>query len=71
MWRSNSGGRPGGRGPCGEASRRAITRLGAVEEGTLRRDVQLDDGHFRDTVYYSIVAMEWPAVRERLSRLIR
>ncbi len=58
-------------GSLNEASRRAIARLGAVEEGTLRRDVQLDDGRFRDTVYYSIVAMEWPAVRERLSRLIR
>jgi len=58
-------------GSANEASRRAIARLGAVEEGVLRRHVLLDDGSFRDTVYYSIVAEEWPAVRERLSRLMR
>jgi RimJ/RimL family protein N-acetyltransferase len=54
-----------------EASRRAISRLGAVEEGIHRRELLLDDGRFRDTVYYSIVAAEWPAVRDRLSRLAR
>jgi RimJ/RimL family protein N-acetyltransferase len=58
-------------GAANEASRRAIARLGATEEGTLRRHVLLDDGSFRDTVYYSIVAAEWPAVRERLRRLNR
>jgi RimJ/RimL family protein N-acetyltransferase len=59
-------------GAANEASRRAITRLGAVEEGVLRRHVLLDDGSFRDTVYYSIVAEEWPAVRDRLiERLMR
>jgi RimJ/RimL family protein N-acetyltransferase len=58
-------------GSLNEASRRAIERLGAVEEGIHRRDVMLDDGSFRDTVYYSIVAEEWPAVRDRLTRLTR
>ena len=58
-------------GSLNEASRRAIERLGAIEEGIHRRDVMLDDGSFRDTVYYSIVAEEWPGVRDRLTRLTR
>jgi RimJ/RimL family protein N-acetyltransferase len=49
-----------------ERSRRAIERLGAKEEGTLRRHARMDDGTFRDTVMYSIISDEWPAVREFL-----
>ena len=52
-------------------SRAAILRLGAVEEGTLRSKVVLRDGHRRDAVYFSILDHEWPAVRERLERLMR
>ena len=51
-------------------SRAAILRLGAVEEGTLRSKVLLRDGHRRDAVYFSILDHEWPAVRERLERLM-
>jgi N-acetyltransferase len=55
-----------------ERSQAAIARLGAVREGTLRRHMRLADGHVRDTVYYSILADEWPAVKlhleERLGR---
>ena len=51
-------------------SRAAILRLGAVEEGTLRSKVVLRDGHRRDAVYFSILDHEWPAVRERLERLM-
>ena len=47
-------------------SRAAILRLGAVEEGTLRRHMINPDGSSRDTVYFSILAEEWPAVRARL-----
>ena len=47
-------------------SRRAIARIGGVEEGTLRRHTRLDDGTWRDTVYFSILDDEWPAVRARL-----
>lgn len=47
-------------------SRRAIRALGAVEEGTLRRHTLLADGFVRDTVYFSVVDAEWPAVRARL-----
>lgn len=50
-----------------ERSQRAIERLGAVREGVLRRQLRLPDGHVRDTVYYSILADEWPMVRARLT----
>jgi len=49
-------------------SRAAILRLGAVEEGTLRSHMLQPDGSRRDTVYFSILDTEWPAVRERLER---
>jgi RimJ/RimL family protein N-acetyltransferase len=55
-----------------ERSRAAVRRLGAVEEGTLRRHMITDAGRVRDTVYFSIVADEWPAVRAGLdARLAR
>jgi RimJ/RimL family protein N-acetyltransferase len=46
-------------------SQEAIARLGAVREGVLRRDRNVR-GYQRDTVYFSILADEWPAVRARL-----
>jgi RimJ/RimL family protein N-acetyltransferase len=50
-----------------EPSRRAIERLGARQEGILRKHkLVTSTGRFRDTVYYSILAEEWPGVRERL-----
>ncbi|PWJ26778.1 RimJ/RimL family protein N-acetyltransferase [Branchiibius hedensis] len=51
-----------------ERSRAAIARLGATYEGTLRRDVRRLDGSWRDTVVFSVLADEWPDVRERLRR---
>jgi RimJ/RimL family protein N-acetyltransferase len=50
------------------ASRAAIRALGATEEGTLRRHIVTSRGRVRDTVYYSIVSEEWPAVRAHLER---
>jgi RimJ/RimL family protein N-acetyltransferase len=47
-------------------SRAAVTKLGAVEEGVLRQDRVTWTGRLRDTVIFSILADEWPAVRERL-----
>jgi RimJ/RimL family protein N-acetyltransferase len=47
-------------------SQAAIERLGAQREGTLRRHLRLPDGFIRDTVYFSILAEEWPAVKARL-----
>jgi RimJ/RimL family protein N-acetyltransferase len=47
-------------------SRAAVTKLGAVQEGTLRQDRVTWTGRIRDTVVFSILADEWPAVRDRL-----
>lgn len=44
----------------------AIARLGAVREGVLREHVVRADSTWRDTVVFSILASEWPAVRARL-----
>jgi RimJ/RimL family protein N-acetyltransferase len=47
-------------------SRAAVTKLGAVQEGIARRDRVTWTGRIRDTVLYSVLAEEWPEVRERL-----
>jgi RimJ/RimL family protein N-acetyltransferase len=49
-----------------QKSRNAILRLGAKEEGTLRRHVITWTGRVRDSVYFSILDSEWPEVRQRL-----
>ena len=49
-------------------SRAAIARLGAREEGILRAHMRRADGSLRDTVMFSIIASEWPEVRERLQQ---
>jgi RimJ/RimL family protein N-acetyltransferase len=55
-----------------QQSRTAILRLGAQEEGILRQHVVCWDGHLRDTVYFSVLDSEWPAVKAKLaSRLPR
>jgi N-acetyltransferase len=55
-----------------ERSQRAIERLGAVREAVLRDDRLLPDGGYRSSVFYSILASEWPTVKrsleEKLSR---
>lgn len=55
-----------------ERSRRAIERLGAIEEGVHRHEMRRRDGSWRDSVHYSILRAEWPAsknrLRERLTR---
>jgi RimJ/RimL family protein N-acetyltransferase len=47
-------------------SRAAIERLGAKLDGVLRSHQVLSDGSRRDTVVYSILDIEWPAVRNNL-----
>jgi RimJ/RimL family protein N-acetyltransferase len=47
-------------------SQQAIARLGARYEATLRRHQRRDDGTVRDSVLFSILAEEWPQVRESL-----
>ncbi len=49
-----------------ERSRRAIVRLGAKEEGTLRQHMITSTGRYRDTVYFSILDSEWAAVKAHL-----
>jgi N-acetyltransferase len=47
-------------------SRTAIARLGAKQDGVLRNHRRLPDGSLRDTVVFSILDSEWPAVRNGL-----
>lgn len=55
-----------------ERSQAAIAALGAVREGVLRNHMILPDGTLRDSVFYSILPEEWPAVKTRLTaRLAR
>ena len=49
-----------------QKSRNAILRIGAKEEGTLRRHLLTWTGRVRDTVYFSILDNEWPEVKGRL-----
>lgn len=51
-----------------ERSRNAILRIGAKEEGTLRKHMVTDSGRLRDTVYFSILDDEWPAVKRGLAQ---
>jgi RimJ/RimL family protein N-acetyltransferase len=53
-------------------SRAAVLKLGAVQEGVLRQDRLVWTGRVRDTVVFSVLADEWPAVRDGLdARLAR
>jgi RimJ/RimL family protein N-acetyltransferase len=49
-------------------SRAAILKLGARQEGILRKHMIMADGHVRDSVYFSIVDDEWPAVKAGLEK---
>lgn len=55
-----------------ERSRRAVTAIGARQEGALRKHARRRDGSWRTTIVYSVIDDEWPAVRaalvERISR---
>jgi N-acetyltransferase len=54
-----------------EKSRNAILRIGAVEEGTFRKHKITESGRMRDTVYFSIIDTEWPAIKDRLEARLR
>jgi RimJ/RimL family protein N-acetyltransferase len=47
-------------------SRAAIARLGAKQDGILRQHQLMPDGQYRDTVVFSILNSEWPAVKTQL-----
>jgi len=49
-----------------EQSRAAILRLGAKQEGILRKHLILPNGRVRDSVFFSIIDDEWPAVQAGL-----
>lgn len=51
-----------------QKSRNAILRIGAKEEGTLRRHVVTWTGRIRDSIYFSILDDEWPAVKANLEQ---
>jgi RimJ/RimL family protein N-acetyltransferase len=49
-------------------SQAAIAKLGATREGVLRRHIRRADGSWRDSVLYSVLVDEWPAVKARLEQ---
>lgn len=53
-----------------ERSRRAILRIGAKEEGTLRKHLINGDGTSRDSVFFSVIDDEWPLVKARLEAMM-
>jgi N-acetyltransferase len=55
-----------------ERSRRALLRIGAREEGTLRNHMIVHDGRYRHSVFFSVIESEWPAVKQDLeAKLLR
>ena len=53
-----------------QKSRNAILRIGAKEEGTLRRPVLTWTGRVRDSVYFSILDSEWPEAKAKLEVML-
>jgi RimJ/RimL family protein N-acetyltransferase len=52
-------------------SQLSIERLGAVKEGILRQHMITPEGVQRDSVYYSIIDLEWPEVKARLESMLQ
>jgi len=53
-----------------QKSRNAILRIGAKEEGTLRKHLITWTGRIRDSVYFSILDTEWPEAKTRLEAML-
>ena len=51
-------------------SRKAMVRIGAKEEGILRKHSLVWNGRYRDSIYYSILDDEWPGVKQQLERML-
>jgi RimJ/RimL family protein N-acetyltransferase len=51
-------------------SRNAILRLGAKQEGIFRQHIVTWSGRLRDSVYFSVIAPEWPEVKKALEAKI-
>jgi RimJ/RimL family protein N-acetyltransferase len=54
-----------------QRARAAIERLGATQEGTLRKHRRRADGSWRDTVIYAITDDDWPQVKDGLERRLQ
>jgi RimJ/RimL family protein N-acetyltransferase len=52
-------------------SRNAILRIGAKQEGILRQHMTTWSGRLRDTVYFSVIAPEWPDVKAALEAKLK
>lgn len=50
-----------------EKSRNALARIGAKEEGRFRAHMVMPDGALRTSVWFSVIASEWPDVKRRLA----
>jgi len=53
-----------------QRTRAALLRIGAVQEGAFRSHVITAEGRIRHSVYFSITADEWPAVKVRLEEML-
>jgi RimJ/RimL family protein N-acetyltransferase len=53
-----------------QRSRSAMARLGLKEEGILRKHMVTEGGRARDTVYFSAIDDEWPAMKSRLEEML-
>jgi N-acetyltransferase len=53
-----------------ERSQKAMERIGAKREGTLRNHMILPDGYFRHSVFYSILNTEWSEVKKNLEEIM-
>jgi RimJ/RimL family protein N-acetyltransferase len=51
-------------------SREAMLRIGAKEEGVLRKHSLVWDGRYRDSIYYSILDDEWATVKQELEKML-
>lgn len=47
-------------------SQRAMLKMGCVQEGVLRHNMVMPDGYVRDSVFFSVLAEEWPKVKAGL-----
>lgn len=52
------------------ASRAALARIGATEEGIFRNHMVMPDGALRNSVWFSVIREEWPRVRAHLDGLL-
>jgi N-acetyltransferase len=53
-----------------ERSQNALLRIGATREGVLRKHMIVQGNYERDSVYFSVIQPEWPAVKARLQALV-